>query len=84
MTTATTMTPAQEIAMLRAANAKLLAEQQAIVKFKVSEKGGISIYGLGGRFPITMYKSQAVALLGNVDRLKTFMLDNDSALKTKE
>ena len=49
---------------------------------KVSEKGGLSIYGLG-RFPVTLYKEQWVKLLDMGDDIRAFLKENDSKLKTK-
>jgi hypothetical protein len=51
--------------------------------FRVSEKGGVSVYGLG-RFPVTLYYEQWVRLLERADDLKTFMEENKSRLKLKE
>ena len=49
---------------------------------KVSEKGGVSVYGLG-RFPVTLYKEQWLKLLDLADELRAFIAANDSALKAK-
>jgi hypothetical protein len=51
--------------------------------FKVGEKGGISVYGLG-RFPVTLYYEQWNRLLGAADELKKFMEENKSRLKLKD
>lgn len=53
------------------------------LRLKVSEKGGLSIYGLG-RFPVTLYKEQWVRLLEYADEIKTFLKDNDQQLKAKQ
>lgn len=53
------------------------------LSFKVSEKGAVSVYGLG-RFPVTLYQEQWARLLGVADDLKTFITDNASKLKVKE
>jgi hypothetical protein len=50
--------------------------------FKVSEKGGVSVYGLG-RFPVTLYYEQWQRLLGAADELKTFLEANKDKLKLK-
>jgi len=50
--------------------------------FKVSEKGGVSVYGLG-RFPVTLYYEQWMRLLGAADDLRTFIEDNKGKLKLK-
>jgi len=63
-------------------------EQQAQAKkpvgleFRVSDKGGISVYGLG-RFPVTLYYEQWTRLLGHVDELRTFMDENKGKLKLR-
>ena len=63
-------------------------EKQATTKktgrleFKVSEKGGVSVYGLG-RFPVTLYYEQWQRLLGIADDLRTFLEENKSKLKLK-
>ncbi len=49
---------------------------------RVSEKGGLSVYGLG-RFPVTLYKEQWVRLLDLAGDIRTFMKDHDAELKTK-
>jgi hypothetical protein len=51
--------------------------------FKVGEKGGVSVYGLG-RFPVTLYYEQWNRLLAATEDLKTFMEENKSKLKLKE
>jgi ribosome-interacting GTPase 1 len=51
--------------------------------FKVGEKGGVSVYGLG-RFPVTLYYEQWNRLLGAADQIKAFMEENKSKLKLKE
>ncbi len=53
------------------------------LQFKVSEKGGISVYGLG-RFPVTLYYEQWTRLLDASDRLRSFMDENKDKLKLKE
>jgi len=51
-------------------------------EFKVSAKGGVSMYGLG-RFPVTLYYEQWLKLLGRVDQLRAFLEANKGALKMK-
>jgi len=53
------------------------------LEFRVSEKGGVSVYGLG-RFPVTLYYEQWTRLLDRVDDLRAFMEENKSRLKLKE
>ncbi len=52
------------------------------MEFKVSEKGGVSVYGLG-RFPVTLYYEQWARLLGAADELRAFLEENKSKLKLK-
>ena len=52
------------------------------MSLNVSEKGGLSIYGLG-RFPFTLYKEQWTRLLAMADEIRNFIPENDSALKTQ-
>ena len=53
------------------------------IEFKVSEKGGVSVYGLG-RFPVTLYKEQWTKLLDMAADLRAFLAEHYAALKTKE
>ena len=53
------------------------------MEFRVSEKGGVSVYGLG-RFPVTLYYEQWTRLLGAAEDLKKFLEDNKGKLKLKE
>ena len=53
------------------------------VGLKVSEKGGVSVYGLG-RFPVTLYKEQWAKLLDMAGEIRAFIKENDSKLKAKE
>lgn len=50
---------------------------------KVSEKGALSVYGMG-RFPVTLYKEQWLRLLAMADEIKAFIEANDANLKSKE
>jgi hypothetical protein len=52
------------------------------LEFRVSEKGGVSVYGLG-RFPVTLYYEQWVRLLEAADKLREFLEENKSKLKLK-
>jgi hypothetical protein len=49
---------------------------------KVSEKGALSLYGMG-RFPVTLYKEQWLKLLGMSDEIRAFIVVNEGQLKTK-
>ena len=72
-----------EIERLKAENEKLKKPTRGTFSLKVSEKGGLSVYGMG-RFPVTLYKEQWTKLLENADEIKAFMVANDALLKTKE
>jgi|ERR1700746_4096781 hypothetical protein len=50
--------------------------------FRVGEKGGVSVYGLG-RFPVTLYYEQWIRLLDTADKLREFLEENKSKLKLK-
>ena len=52
------------------------------LQFKVSEKGAVSVYGLG-RFPVTLYYEQWMRLLAQAEDLKEFMETSKSSLKLK-
>jgi hypothetical protein len=71
-----------ELERLRAENARLKQRAARAVSLKVSEKGGVSVYGLG-RFPVTLYKEQWTKLLDMADEIRDFMRENAGKLKTK-
>ena len=71
-----------ELARLRAENEALKNRAVRGTSLKVSEKGAVSVYGLG-RFPVTLYKEQWAKLLAMSDDIKAFIKENDSKLKTK-
>jgi hypothetical protein len=71
-----------ELERLRNENAALKKVQGA-TRIKVSEKGGVSVYGLG-RFPITLYQEQWLKLLTMGDEIRAFITANESQLKKKE
>ena len=71
-----------ELERLRAENAQLKRTANRGLSHKVSEKGGVSVYGLG-RFPITLYKEQWIKLLELADDIRTFIKKNEAELKTK-
>ena len=71
-----------ELERLRAENAALKARGSRGVSLKVSEKGGVSVYGLG-RFPVTLYKEQWAKLLDMADEIRAFIKAHDSELKAK-
>ena len=53
------------------------------LEFRVGEKGGVSVYGLG-RFPVTLYYEQWNRLLDSADKLREFLEDNKPKLKLKD
>ena len=53
------------------------------LEFRVGEKGGVSVYGLG-RFPVTLYYEQWIRLLDQAENLRSFLEENKSKLKLKE
>jgi hypothetical protein len=72
-----------EVEKLRAENERLKTQRGRSVSLKVSEKGGVSVYGLG-RFPVTLYKEQWTKLLDIADDIRAFLKENDARLKSKE
>ena len=72
-----------ELARLKDENERLKARQSRAVSLKVSEKGGLSVYGLG-RFPVTLYKEQWTKLLDMTEDIRAFLKENDGKLKSKE
>jgi hypothetical protein len=71
-----------EVERLRAENEKLKSQRSRSVSLKVSEKGGVSVYGLG-RFPVTLYKEQWAKLLSMADEIREFIKENEPSLKAK-
>ena len=71
-----------ELERLRAENEALKQKRNTSVSMKVSEKGAVSVYGLG-RFPVTLYQEQWTKLLGLADEIKSFIEENKSKLKAK-
>jgi len=72
-----------QIEALKAENAKLKEAQNAKISFKVSEKGALSLYGMG-RFPVTLYASQWRRLIQVLPQLEKFMAENASKLAEKQ
>jgi hypothetical protein len=73
----------EELERLRAENERLKKRSSRGVTMKVSEKGGLSVYGLG-RFPVTLYKEQWVRLLEMAEDIRTFIRENEPQLKSKD
>lgn len=71
-----------ELERLKAENEALKAKTTRATSIRVSEKGGVSVYGLG-RFPVTLYKEQWLKLLDMAEELKGFIAENEGKLKTK-
>jgi hypothetical protein len=76
--------PTKEDLMARIAELEKQVETRKTgrLEFKVSEKGGVSVYGLG-RFPVTLYYEQWERLLGAAEGLRAFLEENKSRLKLK-
>jgi hypothetical protein len=72
-----------ELARLKAENEALKAKTTRATSLRVSEKGGVSVYGLG-RFPVTLYKEQWLKLLDLTAEIRAFIAENEGKLKTKE
>jgi len=75
----------EELARLRAENERLKQQstKAGALSFRVSEKGAVSVYGLG-RFPVTLYQEQWDKLLAQIDDLRRFIEANRASLKKKE
>ena len=69
-------------AQLAALQEKVKTRDRRAIDFKVSEKGGVSVYGLG-RFPVTLYYEQWIRLLDHADQLRQFLEENKPNLKLK-
>ncbi len=72
-----------QLARLKAENESLKQRQTKGLSLRVSEKGGLSVYGLG-RFPVTLYKEQWARLLDMADDIRQFLKENDDKLKSRE
>jgi hypothetical protein len=72
-----------EVERLRAENEALKKSGRGKASMKVSEKGALSVYGMG-RFPVTLYKEQWLRLLAMADDIKAFIEANNEKLKVKE
>ena len=72
-----------ELERLRAENERLKKSGHSKLAMKVSEKGALSVYGMG-RFPVTLYKEQWLKLLGMADDIKSFIEANNASLKSKD
>ena len=72
-----------ELAKLKAENETLKKASSRGVSLKVSQKGAVSLYGMG-RFPVTLYKEQWLKILDMGDEIRTFIAANEAQLKEKE
>ena len=72
-----------ELEQLRAENAQLKKKETGGLSLKVSEKGAVSLYGMG-RFPVTLYKEQWLRILASAPLIESFIQENESRLKTKD
>ena len=72
-----------ELERLRKQNEALKKGASDSIRMKVSEKGGVSVYGMG-RFPVTLYKEQWLKLLDMSDEIRAFIAENEARLKAKE
>lgn len=72
-----------ELERLREENAALKKGAAAAIRVKVSEKGALSVYGMG-RFPVTLYKEQWLRLLNMSEEIRAFIAENEAQLKAKE
>ena len=73
-----------ELERLRSENAVLKkGASSSSVRMKVSEKGAVSVYGMG-RFPVTLYKEQWLKLLDMSDEIRAFIAANEAQLKAKD
>jgi hypothetical protein len=74
--------PQDELERLRKENEALKEGTPPAVRMKVSEKGAVSVYGMG-RFPVTLYKEQWLKLLDMSAEIRAFIAANEAQLKTK-
>jgi len=72
-----------ELQRLRSENERLKSNARRGISLKVSEKGGLSVYGLG-RFPTTLYPEQWTRLLALSDQILSFIEENRGQLKWKD
>jgi hypothetical protein len=72
-----------ELERLRSENAALKKGASSSIRLKVSEKGAVSVYGMG-RFPVTLYKEQWLKLLDMSADIRAFIAANEAQLKAKD
>ena len=71
-----------ELERLRAEVEALKANQKKALRLQVSQKGGVSLYGIR-RFPVTFYVEEWDRILGMADEIRDFMTENQASLKRK-
>lgn len=74
----------ENVEALKARIAELEKIKSGEIIFKIGEKGGLSVYGLGQRFPVTLYYEQWMSLIAAAPQLKAFLEENKSQLKLKD
>jgi hypothetical protein len=72
-----------QLERLRRENEALKKGASEGIRMKVSEKGAVSVYGMG-RFPVTLYKEQWLKLLNMSDEIRAFIAENEARLKAKD
>ena len=72
-----------ELERLRKENEALKKGASSSVRMKVSEKGALSVYGMG-RFPVTLYKEQWLKLLDMADEIQAFITAHQAELKARD
>jgi hypothetical protein len=72
-----------EVERLKKENESLKSRTSKGISLKVSEKGGVSVYGMG-RFPVTLYKEQWLKLLDMNEDIRRFIQENDAKLKARD
>ena len=72
-----------ELERLRNENASLKKDAASNIRMKVSEKGAVSVYGMG-RFPVTLYKEQWLKLLDMAPQIRNFIAENQAHLKSRD
>ena len=74
----------EELERLRRENEELKQSRKrgGALNLKVSQKGAVSLYGMG-RFPVTLYKEQWLKMLDFAEEIRAFVKANEGQLKTK-
>jgi len=72
------------IAQLQKENRELAAKPANKIRYKVSDKGALSVYGLNVRFPVTLYVGQWERLVADLPAMQAFMKANQGQLARKQ